>query len=333
MSRLAIDLGTNNIRVYKPGKGVVVDEPSVVAMDSVNGKIVAVGTDAKNMLGRTPDSITAAHPLQNGVIASFKITDSMLKYYFGKVLGRFRLLKPEVMVAVPAGVTSTEKKALIDACQSSGAKDTYVIKSPIAAALGAGVSISSPNGNLIIDIGGGTSEIAVIALGDVVASTCIRVGGNKMDQAIANHLRKQFSLTVGEQTAENIKINIGAALPMKNQKQMEVSGSNAVTGLPESIILKTEDIVSAIKSELDEIVLAVKSVLQKTPPELASDVMDKGIIMTGGGSKLRVIDRMMTKITGVPCQVVEEAEYCTVRGVGNALENLTEFKKSVLWSK
>lgn len=333
MSRLAIDLGTNNIRIYKPGKGVIIDEPSVVALDSISGKIVAVGEDAKNMLGRTPDSITAAHPLQNGVIASFKITDGMLKYYFSKVLGRFRVLRPEVMVAVPAGVTSTEKKALIDACQSAGAKDTYVIKSPIAAALGAGVSISSPNGNLIIDIGGGTSEIAVIALGDVVASTSVRVGGNKMDQAIANHLRKQFSLTVGEQTAENIKIKIGAALTIKNQKQMEVSGSNTVSGLPESIMLKTEDIVSAVKSELNEIVMAVKSVLQKTPPELASDVMDKGIIMTGGGSKLRVIDRMMTKITGVPCQVVEEPEYCTVRGVGNALENLTEFKKSVLWSK
>ncbi len=333
MSRLAIDLGTNNIRIYKPGKGVIIDEPSVVALDSISGKIVAVGEDAKNMLGRTPDSITAAHPLQNGVIASFKITDGMLKYYFSKVLGRFRVLRPEVMVAVPAGVTSTEKKALIDACQSAGAKDTYVIKSPIAAALGAGVSISSPNGNLIIDIGGGTSEIAVIALGDVVASTSVRVGGNKMDQAIANHLRKQFSLTIGEQTAENIKIKIGAALTIKNQKQMEVSGSNTVSGLPESIMLKTEDIVSAVKSELNEIVMAVKSVLQKTPPELASDVMDKGIIMTGGGSKLRVIDRMMTKITGVPCQVVEEPEYCTVRGVGNALENLTEFKKSVLWSK
>jgi len=333
MSRLAIDLGTNNIRIYKSGKGVVIDEPSVVAMDAVSSKIVAVGNDAKNMLGRTPESITAAHPLQNGVIASFKITDSMLKYYFAKVLGRFRLLRPEVMVAVPAGVTSTEKKALIDACQSAGAKDTYVIKSPIAAALGADVSISSPNGNLIIDIGGGTSEIAVIALGDVVASTSVRVGGNKMDQSIANHLRKQFSIMVGEQTAENIKIQIGAAIAIKNQKQMEVSGSNTVTGLPESIILKTEDVVSAIQPELNDIVMAVKSVLQKTPPELASDVMDKGIIMTGGGSKLRVIDRMMTKITGVPCQVVEEPEYCTVRGVGNALENLSEFKKSTLWSK
>lgn len=333
MPRLAIDLGTAHIRIYRPGKGVVVDEPSVVALDATNNKIVAVGSDAKKMLGRTPDSIVAAHPLQDGVIASFRITEGLLRYYFNKITGRIRLTRPEVMVAIPAGVTSTEQRAVIDACSSAGAKETYVIKSPIAAALGAGVAISSPSGNLIIDIGGGTSEIAVIALGDVVASTSLRVAGKKIDTAIASHLRKQHSLIVGEQTAEQIKKEIGSAVSGKDDKQMEVSGSNTVTGLPESMILKSEDIASPIRSQLNEIIMAVKSVLQKTPPELASDVMDKGIIITGGGAKLRSIEKLMTRVTGVPCQVVDEPEFCTVRGIGVAVEHLDDFKKSILWMK
>jgi len=333
MPRLAIDLGTTNIRIYKPGKGIIIDEPSVVALDATNNKIVSVGFDAKKMLGRTPDSIFAATPLQNGVIASFRITEGMLRYYFNKITGRIRLMRPEVMVAIPAGVTSTEQRAVIDACAAAGAKETYTIKSPLAAALGAGVSISSPSGNLIIDIGGGTSEVAVIALGDVVASTSLRVAGNRIDQAIAAHLRKQFSIIVGEQTAESLKKEIGSATPMKTDKSIEVSGSNTITGLPESIILKSEDIATPIKNELNEIILAVKSVLQKTPPELASDVMDKGIIITGGTAKLLNIDKLMTKVTGVPCQVVDEPEFCTVKGIGVAIEHLDEFKKSVLWMK
>lgn len=333
MSKLAIDLGTTNIRIYRPGKGIIVNEPSVVAVDATNNKIVDVGTEAKNMLGRTPESIIAAYPLQDGVIASFRITESMLRYYINKIAGRIRLIRPEVMVAIPAGATSTEQRAVIDACSAAGAKNTYIIKAPIAAALGAGVAISSPSGNLIIDIGGGTSEIAVIALGDVVASTSVRVAGNKIDNSIATHLRKHHSLVVGEQTAEQIKSQIGSATQLKNNKTIEVSGSNTVTGLPESLILKTEDILSPIKSELQEIILAVKSVLQKTPPELASDVMDKGIIITGGCAQLTNIDKLLTKVTGVPCQVVEEPEYCTVRGIGIAIEHLDDFKKSILWMK
>ncbi|HOE74614.1 MAG TPA: rod shape-determining protein [bacterium] len=351
MSRLAIDLGTTYIRVYRPGKGIVINEPSVVALDSVNNKIVAIGSEAKHMLGRTPESITAAYPLQDGVIASFRITEGMLRYFFNKITGRIRLTRPEVMVAIPAGVTSTERRAVIDACQAAGAKNTYVIKAPIAAALGAGVAISSPSGNLIIDIGGGTSEVAVIALGDVVASTSLRTAGKKIDSAIATYLRKQHGLIVGEQTAEHIKKEIGSATaPSKknkaekntkttnekengDDKAIEVSGSNAVTGLPESMIIKNSDVGAPIKQVLSDIILAVKQVLQSTPPELASDVMDKGIIITGGTASLKNIDKLMTKVTGVPCQVVEEPELCTVRGIGVAIEHLNEFKKSVLWMK
>jgi rod shape-determining protein MreB len=331
--KLAIDLGTTNIRIYKPGKGIIVDEPTVVALDSSDNKMVAVGAEAKHMLGRTPDSITAAYPLQDGVIASFRITESMMRYYFNRILGRFRLSRPEVMIAIPATITSTERRAVIDACLAAGAKESYIIKAPIAAALGAGVTISSSAGNMIIDIGGGTSEVAVIALGDVVASTSVRVGGKKMDQAIIAYLRKKNNLIVGEQTAEDVKLKIGAAMAQDTEKSMEVSGSNSVSGLPESMLIKGESICAALKPQLNEIILAVKTVLQKTPPELASDVMDRGIIMTGGGSKLHMVDRLMTKVTGVPCQMVEEPEYCTVRGIGIAIEHLDDFKRSILWMK
>lgn len=331
--KLAIDLGTTNIRIHKPGRGIIIDEPTVVALDASTNKMMAVGAEAKQMLGRTPDSIIAAYPLQDGVIASFRITESMLRYYFNKIVGRFRFSRPEVMLAIPATITSTERRAVIDACLSAGAKETYIIKAPIAAALGAGVSISSSSGNMIIDVGGGTSEVAVIALGDVVASTSVRVGGKKMDEAIISYLRKKNNLMVGEQTAEEVKIQIGSAIATDKEQSLEVSGSNSVSSLPESMLIKNESISAALKPQLNEIILAVKNVLQKTPPELASDVMDRGIIMTGGGSKLRQIDRLMTKITGVPCQVVDEPEHCTVKGIGVAIENLDDFKRSILWMK
>src|SRR3989344_6211824 len=333
MPRLAIDLGTTNTRIIRCGKGMVVNEPSVVALDASNKKIMAVGKEAKKMIGRTPESIIASYPLQNGVIASFRTTEGMLRYYFNKILGRFRLIRPQVMISIPAGVTSTEQRAFIDACLAAGAREAYVIKEPLAAALGAGVSISSASGNLIIGIGGGTSEVAVISLGDVVASTSIRVGGKKIDAAIAQYLRKKKSMIIGDQTAEEIKIQIGSALPNKKDKTMEVSGSNTISGLPESIILKNNEIISAIRVELNEIIQAVKTVLQKTPPELASDVMDKGIIMTGGSALLKDIDHLMTKVTGIPAQTAEEPELCVVRGVSVAIEHLNDFKKSILWTK
>lgn len=333
ITRLAIDLGTTNVLVYVPKKGIVINEPCVVAIEASDNRVMAIGQEAKEMLGRTPESIIAAHPLKDGVIANYKITQAMLKYFIDKLSGRIRLLKPEIMVAIPAGVTSTEKRAVVDACIAAGAKTAYVIKEPLAAALGAGIPIASASGHMIIDIGGGTSEVAVISLGDIVASTSVRVGGNKMDEAIANYVRKKYNLVIGEQTAEDVKIKIGSALPLKKELKMEVSGCNAITGLPESIIISSTDIVTGIRDTLNEIISAVKSVLQKTPPELASDVMDKGIIMTGGGTLLREIDKLFTKVTGVPCQVAEEPMLSVAKGAGVAIENLDSFKKSVLWAK
>lgn len=331
--KIAIDLGTNNIRVYVPKKGIVISEPSVVALQASDNKVMAIGEEAKKMIGRTPESIVAANPLKDGAIANFRIAEAMLKHYIDKVSSSIRLFKPDIMVSIPAGVTSTERRAVIDACNSAGAKQTYLIKQPVAAALGAGIPIAIPAGNMIIDIGGGTSEVAVISLGDVVASTSVRVGGNKFDAAIANYIRKKHNLIVGDQTAEEIKIKIGSAQSLKKELKMEASGSNTITGLPESIMLSSEEVVVAIKGPLLEIINAVKDVLQKTPPELASDIMDKGVILTGGGSLLRNIDALLTKVTGVPCEVANNPTECVVKGSGIALENLDAFKKSVLWTK
>lgn len=333
LRRLGIDLGTTNVLVYVPGKGIVINEPSVVVLESSTNKILAIGKQAKEMLGRTPESIIALHPLKDGAIANYRVTEAMLKYFINKVGGSIRLIKPDVMIAVPAGITSTEKRAVIDATISAGAKNAFIIREPVAAALGAGISIGSASGNMIIDIGGGTSEVAVISLGDIVASTSVRVAGIKFDTDIANYIRKKYNLIIGDQTAERVKIKIGAAAPLKKELTMEVSGSNAVTGLPESIIVTTNDIVLGLRDALHQIISAVKDVLQKTPPELASDVMDKGIVMTGGGSKLRNFDQLMTKITGVPCQIAEESELSVAKGTGIAIDHLDEFKKSVLWAK
>ncbi len=331
--RIAIDLGTTNVLIAVPGRGIIINEPCVVALEASDNKVMAIGQEAKEMLGRTPESIIAVHPLRDGVIASYRITEAMLRYFINKIGGPVRLLRPDIMVAVPAGITSTERRAVVDACLQAGAKNAYIIKEPIAAALGANIPIASASGNMIIDLGGGTTEVAVIALGDIVASTSVRVGGIRIDSAIANYVRKKYNLLVGEQTAEEIKIKIGAAMPLKKELQMEVSGSNTITGLPESVIVSTSDIVIAIREELNEIIQAVKSVLQKTPPELAADVMDKGIVLTGGGAQLRQLDALLTKVTGVPCQVAEDSILCVARGTLTAVENLDAFKRSVLWSR
>lgn len=331
--RLAIDLGTTNILVFIPKKGIVANEPSVVALQVDDNQIVAIGEEAKKMIGRTPESIVAAHPLKDGVIANFNISEAMIRHFINKTSGRIRFFRPEVMIAAPVGITSTEKRAVIDATLAAGAKQAYLIKEPIAAALGAGIPIASPSGNMIIDIGGGTTEVAVIALGDVIAAKSVRVGGDKIDLAIANYIRKKFNLIIGEQTAERLKKKIGSATEAKKELKMEVSGSNAISGLPESLIITSSDIVKAIKLPLSEIINAVKSVLQQTPPELASDVMDKGIIITGGGALLRDIDTLLTKVTGVPCQIAEDPITCVVKGAGIAVEHLDAYKKSVLWAK
>lgn len=331
--RIGVDLGTNNIIIYVPERGIVIDEPSVTAIDAYDDKVVAFGEEARKMLGKTPDSIIAARPLKDGVIASFKITEAMLRYFINRLSGRLRLFRPDIMVAVPVGATSTERRAVVDACVAAGAKNAYIIKKPIAAALGANVPIAAAEGHLIIDIGGGTTEVAVISLGDVVAATSVRVGGNKMDVAIANYIRKKYSLHIGEQTAEALKIKIGTALPQKKEQTMELSGTNSVTGLPESISVTSSDVMNAIQEELMEIIGAIKTVLQKTPPELASDIMDKGMIMTGGASQLRNLDQLFSKVTGVPCQLAEDPRLCVARGTGIAVENLDEYIRSVLWAK
>ncbi|HUD20906.1 MAG TPA: rod shape-determining protein [Candidatus Saccharimonadales bacterium] len=331
--RIGVDLGTTNILVYLPGKGIVIDEPAVAAIDAYDNKIVAFGEEAKKMLGKTPDSIIAAHPLKNGVIANFKITEAMLRYFINRISGRLRLFRPDIMVSVPVGATSTERRAIVDACISAGAKNAFLIKEPIAAALGASVPIAAAEGHLIIDIGGGTTEVAVISLGDVVAATSVRVGGVKMDEAITNFIRKKYSLIIGELTAEQIKIKIGTVLPQKKEQTMEISGANFVTGLPESIIITSSDVMTAVQEELKEIIGAVKVVLQKTPPELSADIMDKGMIMTGGGSMLRGLDGLLTKVTGVPCQLAEESRLCVAKGTGVAIEHLDEYVRSVLWAK
>lgn len=331
--RVAIDLGTDHITIALPKKGIILRDPSVVAIETRTNAVMAFGKEAHEMLGRTPESILAARPLRDGVIASYKITETMLHHYLSQVLGRVRIIRPEVMVSIPAGVTSTERRAVIDATQAAGARTAYVIKQSVAAAIGAGIPIASPSGNMIINLGAGTTEVAVIALGDTVAVNSVRVAGRKLDQAIQSFIRKKHNLVIGEQTAEEVKKEIGSAMPLKKELTMEVSGSNAVSGLPESILIHSSDITSAMKPVLGDIMNAVKVVLQNTPPELSSDVMERGIVLTGGTARLRKLDELFTKVTGVPCQLAEDPELCAAKGVAIAIEQLDAFKRSVLWSR
>ncbi|MFA6526044.1 MAG: rod shape-determining protein [Candidatus Buchananbacteria bacterium] len=333
MKKIGIDLGTTNILVFMPGKGVVINEPSVVAISAVDKKVIAVGIEAKEMLGRTPDTIIAQKPLKDGVIADYKTTEAMLRYFINKALGGIRLFRPEVMVAVPAGITSTERKAVIDATIAAGAKAAYIIKEPVVAAIGANIPIGSASGHMIIDIGGGTSEIAVISLGGIVASTSVRIGGNKLDLAIAEFIRRKYNLAVGERTAEEVKINIGSALYLKEKMYMEVRGRDMINGLPKTVRVSSDDITEAIQSELEGIVIAAKSVLHDTPPELSADVIVNGITMSGGTSLLRNIDKLLTQSTGISTYVADDALYCVAKGTGIALENLESYKRSILATK
>ncbi|MFH1855560.1 MAG: rod shape-determining protein [bacterium] len=329
--RLGIDIGTSNIRIYVPQKGILIDEPNVVAINVVKERVVAVGNEAKEMLGRTPEAIIASSPLTDGVIASYKTTKQMLEIYLSRVMGRLRLVRPDVIVNCPVGATSTEKKATLDAIEGAGAKRVFLMKSPLAAAVGAGIDISSPSGNMIIDAGGGNTEIAVISLSDIVSFSSTRHGGDKMDQAIIDFIRKKRNLIIGTQSAENAKIEVGSAIAQKKDNKMEISGSNTISGLPESIIIHTNEIAAALKPVLNEIILAVKQVLQKTPPELSSDVMDKGIVICGGASSLNEFDELMTKVTGVPCQIVDEPQLAAIKGMGLAVENFEDFLESFTW--
>ena len=328
--QIAIDIGTTNIRLCVPKKGLVINEPAVVAVNKSTNQIMAIGEEANNMLGKTPYDIMAAKPLKNGVIANYRITEAIIKYYTDKILPNIRLIGPEIMVSVPAGITSTERRAIIDATKSVGTSNVYIIKAPLAAALGAGIAIAEPHGNMVIDIGGGTSEIAVISLGNIVSSNSIRIGGDAMDLAIIDYIRKKYNLSVGEKTAEKIKTTIGAIVPQVDFSSIEVSGNNTISELPEIITIKTEDTIEALKHPIKEIIQAVKLVLQHTPPELSSDIIDRGIILTGKGSTLRGLDQLLSRVTGVPVHIADEPEFCVIRGCNIALENLESYKRSAI---
>ncbi len=330
IKRIGIDLGTTYTLVHLPRRGIVINEPSVVAISLSDNKILAVGNEAKEMVGRTPETIVAIKPLKDGVIADYRTTEAMLRYFVNKALGGVRLFRPEVMIAVPAGITSTERRAVTDATIASGARAAYIIKEPVAAAIGADIPIGSASGHMIIDIGGGTAEMAVISLGGIVSINSVRVGGNKFDYAIANYLRKKYNLAIGERTAEQIKINIGSALYLEDKLNMEVKGRDIVSGLPRIVAVNSDDVTDAIQNELEEIVASAKQVLQGTPPELAADIMDKGMILAGGSSLLRNIDQLLARTTGVPAYVADEAQYCVAKGTGIALENLNSYKRSIL---
>ncbi len=335
--KIGIDLGTANSLVYLADVGIVLNEPTVVAVSTDDNKVLAVGNEAKEMLGRTPGNITASRPMRDGVIADYVITEAMIRYFLDKVCGKSRLFKPEVMICAPAGVTSVEKRAILDATLSAGAKTAFLIDEPLAAAIGARIPIANASGNMIVDIGGGTTEAAVICLGGVVVHSSVRVGGNKIDEAIQAYVRKKHNLIIGERMAEDIKINIGSAMKPKanaangegTQPEMEVRGRDGVTGLPRTISLTTDEVIEAISDTLNKIIGAIKGVLEQTPPELASDIIDKGIIMSGGTSQLRNLDRLVTEQTGVPCALAEDPLLCVAMGTGMALENLDLYKRSV----
>jgi rod shape-determining protein MreB len=327
--KLGIDLGTTNILVFVPGQGIVLNEPSVVAI-SDDDQVLAVGSEAKLMIGRTPESIRAYRPMKDGVIADYRVTEAMLRYFFRKALSRYSILRPDVMVSVPAGVTSTERRAVIEAAIKAGAKNAYVVKEPILAAIGAGVPIYEPQGHMIVDIGGGTIDAAVISLGGIVAANSVKCAGNRIDAAIIDYVKKTRNLSIGEKTAEDIKITIGSALPLEEELVMEIKGLDLLSGLPRTTEIKTNEVVRAISRELREMVTAIKDVFQDTPPELAADIIDGGIIMTGGTSQLRNFPELIKRRTGVKAKVADQALFCVAKGTGIALQHLPMYKRAVL---
>ncbi|MEI6346045.1 MAG: rod shape-determining protein [Patescibacteria group bacterium] len=328
--KIGIDLGTANTLVFLPGKGIVLNEPSVVAVSEQDNRILAVGLEAKAMIGRTPDNIIAYRPMKDGVIADYRVTEAMLRYYMNKALGKWNLLKPEVMISVPAGVTSTERRAVIEAAIKAGAKNAYVVKEPILAAIGAGIPIYEARGHMVVDIGGGTTDVAVISLGGIVSSTSVKCAGNRIDAAIADYVKKTFNLSIGDKMSEDIKINIGSAVPLDEELVMVVKGRDFITGLPRTAEVKTNEIVKAIGKELRDMIKAIKDVLQETPPELSADIIDNGITMTGGSSMLRNFPELVYRRTGVKAVLAKDALYCVAKGTGIALEHLDTYKKSII---
>jgi len=325
---LGIDLGTANTLVFMRGKGVVVSEPSVVAINNDTGDITAVGNDARNMIGRTPGSITVVRPMQDGVIADYDTTATMMKYYIAKARRR-RVgfgTKPNIVVCVPSGITKVEERAVIDATRLAGAKDVYPIAEPFAAAIGADLPVWEPTGSMVVDIGGGTTEVAVISLGGIVTSRSIRVAGNNMDESITNYIRQTYNLMIGERTAEAIKIEVGSAMAVDSLPEMEIRGRNLMTGLPETITISGDEIAAALQENVEKIVHAVKTTLEKTPPELSADVMDRGIVLTGGGALLQNIDRVISEETDIPVFITENPLESVAVGTGKSLDYIQHFR-------
>lgn len=331
--KLGIDLGTANTLVFLPGKGIVLNEPSVVAVSEQDNSILAIGFEAKDMIGKTPESIIVYRPMKDGVIADYRVTEAMLRYFIGKTLGKYNLFKPDVMVSVPAGITSTERRAVVEAAIRAGARNAYVVKEPILAAIGAGIPIHESKGSMIMDIGGGTTDVAVISLGGIVASTSVKCAGDKLDQAITDYIKKTFNLAIGDKTAEAIKIKIGAAIPLEEEITITIKGRDFIQGLPRTAQISTNEIVRAIDKELKIMIGAIKDVLSQTPPELAADIIDDGIIMTGGSAQLRNLADLVYRRTGVKARVADESILCVAKGTGEALHHLDTYKKTIISKK
>ncbi len=325
---LGIDLGTANIVVYLRGKGIVLREPSVVAISTKNKKVLAIGEEARLMLGRTPGHIVAIRPMSDGVIADYTTTEKMLEHLIAKVCGRRRFLKPRVLVCVPSGVTNVERRAVIQAAREAGAGEAYTIEEPMAAAIGAGLPISMPGGNMVVDIGGGTTDVAVISLEGIVISRSVRVGGNKMDEVIMRYIRSQYNLMIGDRSAEEIKIKVGSAYPLEKELEMEVRGRDLIAGLPKTIRVTSEEIRDALQEPVNAIVERVRSVLEETPPELAADIIERGITLTGGGALLRGIDKLLESMTDIQVQVADDPLSCVAIGTGRALEEFAAIRES-----
>ncbi|MBU4348027.1 rod shape-determining protein [Patescibacteria group bacterium] len=328
--KIGIDLGTANTIVFVPGKGFVINEPTIVALSVPDNTVLAVGKEAKEMVGRTADDIVSYRPLKDGVIADYYITKAMLKYFIAKASGMFNLFKPDVVISAPAGITPTEKRAIMNAAREAGARETYIVKEPILAALGAGIPINAYSGNMIINIGGGTVEVAVVSLGGIVSWASLRIAGNKFDQVIMDYIKQKYSLAIGEQTTEMVKIEIGSALQSKEKQEYQLRGRDLITGLPKDIIINSNEIAEALAPHLAEIASSIRNVFNETPPELVADIMEKGIIVSGGGAMLGGIDKFFKKMTGVETYIAEDPLFCVAKGAGMILNHLDVYKRTLL---
>ena len=330
VKKIGIDLGTTNTLVFVPKKGIVINEPSVVSISVLDNKIIAVGNEAKEMIGRAPDSIIVSRPLKDGVIADYRVTEAMLRYFIKKAVGKIGIIRPEVLISVPAGITSTERRAVIEATINAGAKAVYLVKEPVLAAIGAKISINSSSGNMILNIGGGTTEVAIISLGGIVNSSSARVGGNRIDESVVDYIKKKHGLAIGDRTAELIKVEIGSAVKQTSEEKINVRGRDLTTGYPKTIELSTNEITEAIQEQLREIIQTIKNVLQDAPPELCSDIIDRGIVISGGGALLKNIDVLVTKVTGVPSRIADDPLLCVAKGTGVVLNNLDIYKRNIM---